>query len=402
MKTDPFNPVWLIEVLKDGRPWIVIAAIVSWLWVSGPACWSLRVAHRHRQQGFVESLSDTAIAWYLEQWAPKLTAPQRTREAFSKHLQETVPWGWSTPVAFALLCFVTIAVLAEYAMASVHGVASKSWLSGIAASGLAGGLMWVVADQVDRLRRRDLTQADVASHTLRLLVAVPLGCALSAFGNEAVAGGFAFLLGAFPTKTLFTTAQRIADRNLNLGDSSNNGPHLDLERLQGVGRPEAERFAEEGIRSLLQLAYTDPFVLAVRTNFDFDYVSDLVSQALLWNYVRDDGLPRVQAVGLRGVIEAKHLKDQLGSADPAVKAAAESVLASAVRALNLPPPAMQALNARPPAVQAPNPVPPALQAPDPPPPAAPTITDNVLRGILVELLDDPYAKFICALWDDKD
>ena len=45
-----------------------------------------------------------------------------------------------------------------------------------------------------------------------------------------------------------------------------------------------ERYKDEGITTICGLAYADPIDLTIRTNFDFNYVVDCVSQALMWIY----------------------------------------------------------------------------------------------------------------------
>jgi hypothetical protein len=342
-------------VLLDGRPWVFLAAIVAWLWIAGAACWSLRRSYISRTRMFVDSLPDGAVRLYLQRWAPTVNA--HSRDALRAHLKQTVPWGWGRPLAFAALSASTIALLIGFALSTgakaPRGGNVTLQLTEGAASALAGALTWVVFDQLARIRRGDYTQDDVASHSFRLIMAVPMGAALSVFGNA----GFPFLLGAFPTTTLMTLGQRVVDRKLNLGDLTNGGLHLELERLQGVGRPDAERFAEQGVRSLLQLAYTDPFVLALRSSFEFDVVSDLVSQALLWTYGTDGGLPKLQAVGLRGAIEVRHLQERLENGEPA----AQQIVADAAAALG--------------------------------------IGRDALENMFTELARDHYAQFICALWD---
>jgi hypothetical protein len=41
---------------------------------------------------------------------------------------------------------------------------------------------------------------------------------------------------------------------------------------------------DQGIDTIAALAWTDPVDLTIRTNFDFSYVLDCMSQALLWVY----------------------------------------------------------------------------------------------------------------------
>jgi hypothetical protein len=129
-----------------------------------------------------------------------------------------------------------------------------------------------------------------------------------------------FFLGAFPTTTLFMVARRIVGQQLKLRDDPDSGK-LELEALQSVGRANAEPFKDEGISTISQLAYADPIDLAIRTNFDFNYVIDCVSDSLLWIYIKDK-IDLIQIFSLRGFQEASALMDSLNQ--PRYQAAAHS------------------------------------------------------------------------------
>ena len=170
---------------------------------------------------------------------------------------------------------------------AMHSGPDKT-LRALAASALAGAFVWIVSDEIDRLRRRDFTTSDVYYYVFRILLAIPFAWALS-MGKEFsldTAIPIAFFLGAFPTSTLFLIARRLGSRWLKLGDDPKEGV-LDLEGLQSIGKSNAERYKDEGVATISTLAYFDPIDLTIRTNFDFNYVVDCVSQALAWIYFEE-------------------------------------------------------------------------------------------------------------------
>lgn len=178
-------------------------------------------------------------------------------------------------------------------------------MSGIAASAFAGAFVWVIGDIQDRFRRRDITAGDVYGHVFRILLAAPFGWAIAQFAKDYAGIPLAFLVGAFPTQTLFKISRRLADQKLGLADEPDK-KQSELEKLQSIGKPAAERFAEEGIEMIVQLAYADPVDLTIRTNFDFAYVIDCASQALLWIYF-EENTKKLYKFSLRGAQEAGNL-----------------------------------------------------------------------------------------------
>lgn len=211
------------------------------------------------------------------------------------------------------------------------GVYSMESVRGLIATSLAGAFVWIISDEIDRLRRRDFTSSDLYYYLFRLLLCVPFGWSLTRFKNDLTTGiPIAFFLGAFPTRTLFTAARRIAAEWLKLGENPDSGA-LELEKLPTIAKDNAERFKDEGITTISQLAYSDPVDLTIRTNFDFNYVIDCVSQALLWIYI-----PQVDALNLlsiRGAQEVAALVSWI-HADPNTKA--KATLQAAAKKLDIP------------------------------------------------------------------
>ncbi len=218
----------------------------------------------------------------------------------------------------------------------------------LVAAALGGAFMWVISDELDRLRRRDFTTSDVYYYVFRILIAIPFAWALSKthFGagdtvlTVPVTIPLAFFLGAFPTTTLFTFARRIVTQvpKLNLADDKDS-KQLDLEKLQSVMTSNAERFKDEAVNTITGLAYSDPIDLTIRTNFDLNYVVDCVSQALLWIYFGDD-TKKLFKYSLRGAQEVAALVSWLD--DPPHQASAEQAVADAAASLGMSVPAFRA------------------------------------------------------------
>ena len=197
----------------------------------------------------------------------------------------------------------------------ISGLKSVESMAGLVGAALGGAFVWIVSDEIDRLRRRDFTSSDVYYYIFRILLSIPFAWALTRAEVTLQVGiPTAFFLGAFPTSTLFTIARRFASQTLKLGDDPSSGS-LELQTLQNIGKQAAERFKDEGISAICQLAYADPVDLTIRTNFDFNYVTDCVSQALLWLYLGDQ-LKNMAIYSLRGAFEANRLWEGLQKNKP--------------------------------------------------------------------------------------
>jgi hypothetical protein len=190
------------------------------------------------------------------------------------------------------------------------------------------------------------------------LIAVPLGFSFAAIFNDAVGITSAFLLGTFPADTLFKYSRRYVNQKMNVTDQSDQISN-ELEQLQSINKEEAERYRNEGITNILELAYADPVDLTIRTNFDFNYVLDCSSQALLWLYLGKN-IEKVRALGLRGAQEAVTLYDGLNSNDIDEKAMYQKNFMEIAKALGL--------------------------------------CENAFKIALMQIAEDPYTEFICDIW----
>jgi hypothetical protein len=236
-------------------------------------------------------------------------------------------------------------------------------LRALTASALAGAFVWIISDEIDRLRRRDFTTSDIYYYVFRILLCVPFAWAL-AFVKDTTNGTIygipaaiplAFFLGSFPTKTLFMIARRIGTQQLKLGDDQQTGN--ELEKLQGVTKSNAERFRDEGVTTIAELAWSDPIDLTIRTNFDFNYVVDCVSQALAWIYLGTNCV-NLAAYSMRGAQEIASLIAE--AANPATEQRANATIDAAAALLK--------------------------------------IDKDAFRSTLLQIAGDPYTEFLVNVW----
>lgn len=241
----------------------------------------------------------------------------------------------------------------------ISGVRSVESMRGLVGAAIAGAFVWIIADEIDRLRRRDFTSFDLYYYIFRILIAVSFGWAVTRLQLTLQVGiPVAFFLGAFPTSTLFTLARRLAGQQLKLGEDPTSGK-LELESLQSVGKEIAERFKDEGVYTITQLAYADPLDLTIRCNFDFNYVVDCVSQSLLWIYLGDK-VKDLQPYSLRGAQEVAYLYGCLTqpTPDPKAVAALQEIAGERLK-----------------------------------------MSKEALQCTLEQVAKDPYTEFLCKIWN---
>lgn len=230
----------------------------------------------------------------------------------------------------------------------------------VAIAAFVGAYAWVLLDLIAKAHLYDLKPTNLLTASFRLVLSAPLGLAVAALLKDEVGIPVALFLGAFPTRTITTMARRKAGSHLNLENPSNHGP-AELQTLQGLNRDVRERFEQEGVSTILQLAYSDPIVLTMRTYFSFSYVVDCCSQALAWLYF-EDKLNRLRSFGLRGAQEINTLIGEIDDSENRPDCAKR---------------ASQCLNVA----------------------AAELEMDSMtFEWILREVAEDPYTEFLCEIW----
>lgn len=346
--------------------------------------WSLR------KELIFGAVAGDAAVYYYQQFRPgaavvtktpptkaALTAdhyayPKATRDAYFESFKEDFfkSYGRRYYIAPVAMLVILTAVSACWAQRMLrewagNGIGPGTTLRALTASALAGAFVWVISDEIDRLRRRDFTTSDVYYYVFRILLAIPFAWSITAISVEGQTLGLlgsiplAFFLGAFPTSTLFKIARRFGAQTLKLGDDQTTG-NLELEKLQSIGKSNAERFQDEGITTITALAYTDPVDLTIRTNFDFSYVVDCVSQALGWIYFQEDSA-KLLALSMRGAQEITSVVRWASDAsNPGRQASAEQAILDAATKLGL--------------------------------------SDRAFRATLAQIVADPYSEFLVNVW----
>lgn len=242
-----------------------------------------------RRDNILSYLGKDSLTLYYERFYPDATpVKDSVEEDFTKYFNKRYGRRYYVfpIILLALLTFASAFAISRTLQVWQKAVSDPYSLPWIVVSALAGGFTWVINDLINRLRRRDFSVSDVYNAVFRILVAAPFGWAFAQVVKPDVGVPLAFLLGAFPTKTLFTIARRLAATRLSMS-ADPDSMALELEQLQSIDKTNAERFYDEGISTIAQLACADPIDLTIRTNFDFKYVIDCISQSLLWIYFEE-------------------------------------------------------------------------------------------------------------------
>ena len=318
-----------------------------------------------RRERIMSTLDARALKLYYPQYFPSIDisgdSNQQVCMRFARHYGKR--YGRRTFVIPLILLAAVPAIGAVGTAQTIQvwqGLSTGKAFPAMVLSALLGGFMWVLSDQLGRFASRDFTSSHVSNGVFRLLIAVPFGYSIHTFANPDFGIALAFLIGAFPTNSLFTIARRLGGQKLGLGEEAADGK-LQLESLQDITRTNAERFLDEGVSTIAELAWIDPIDLSIRTNRDFNYVVDCMSLALVWIYF-DDKMPALSRFSLRGAQEVDAFVDVLtGPApDPVRLAAAQECLKGAADVLGM--------------------------------------TPNALLHTLLQVKADPYTKFLCSIW----
>jgi hypothetical protein len=326
--------------------WVV--CLVSWAAVWLPVLVHLSMTWYRGRNSLFKQLCPEKIRLYYRYFAPTEKLPQSGELAHHFEQQFARLYGrrrYAIPLTLLVIvsgcgfCATarSIQVWEQVSVLWFGSTPSESLvaLPRVAVAGFLGAFTWVVTDQLQRLRSGDLTQHDLAICVLRFLVAIPFGYAFSFWVPDSFGVPLAFLLGTFPTGTLLRSGQRLVAQLLHLAEADAR-PGVELESLQSVSRSNAERFMEEGVSTIAELANSDPVDLALRTHQPFDYVTDCAAQALIWIYFTDS-TKLLTKYSLRSVYEVSWLLDRLDGSDAERRRRAQTTLEEVARVLDLTP-----------------------------------------------------------------
>ncbi|HEX4824719.1 MAG TPA: hypothetical protein VFV19_10415 [Candidatus Polarisedimenticolaceae bacterium] len=346
-------------------PPLYASMVLLWALMMAPPVFYLTRVWPRRRREVLALLSNEAIALYFETYYPAEVPDVRDgRERIARFFDEQFSRRrYYLPLLLlaAMSAFVVYWSMSNLSESLRHDVAPSEKIM-LAVLALAGAYMWVVSELITRWRAHDMAPSDLIGACLRLAIGLPMGYALSALSIQEIRGPLAFMLGAFPTKTLMGIARRVSSKKLDLGED---GPFVEseLEKLQGINTRAAEKLADEGVTTIVQLAYGDPLDLMHRcSSFSFSYIVDCMSQALAWIYFPKD-LPNLTRYSMRGAMEIGTLIDDLDGGNAAASAAARATLTAGAKCIAL--------------------------------------DEAVLERTLREIAGDPYTLFIRAVWQQN-
>lgn len=184
---------------------------------------------------------------------------------------------------------------------------------GTVAAALAGGYTFVCWDLFARMQQKTLSRAAIPRATLRLAVAVPIGVVFAILSKENPQL-LAFAIGVFPIQGISDLLQRLIKKFFPAQEKTA-AARDQVFALSGIDTMIAERIDDADITTITQLAWADPVQLTMRTNLQFAFVLDIISQALAWVYL-EGKLESLGPVGLRGAAEIGTALKDIGEIPP--------------------------------------------------------------------------------------
>jgi hypothetical protein len=170
------------------------------------------------------------------------------------------------------------------------------------ALGFAGAYIQSLYDTLRRCRESDLSAYSLHFTWVHMVLASILAPLVSkAFAPE-VGQFVAFGLGLFPLKDTFEYARNMAKKKLEISVDPEEVKGLPMGLVEGLNKKVVDRLDEEGITSIVDLAYSDPIKLFLKTNYPWAWVIDVMDQALLINYIGSK-IETLRPIGIRGSIE---------------------------------------------------------------------------------------------------
>ena len=312
--------IWLVIVPSILLMAILFTTVGSFLWMDATA----------RRDRLINTFGDDeAIQRYLDMFAPGDT--QRERIAPRDYLSKLYDARYDNR-RYAIPGLVLGGVAGISVVWTLYTVYTKvfsptdpTWqpMPDLAMVAVAGAYMWVVVELQQRYRASDLNWQQLTAGALRFVIAIPAGYAFSAFVEDAIALPLAFMLGAFPTRTIMTMARRLTKGKLQQEDQSET--RRQIETLQGINGRVAERLEDENVTTIPQLAYCDVIDLTIRTGLSFTFIVDCASQALAWLYLGEH-LSKLRIYGLRGAQEIGTLIDMADGPPSALKIDPDAIM----------------------------------------------------------------------------
>jgi hypothetical protein len=135
-----------------------------------------------RKQQIVSRLSDQSIIHYKETFCPKCDFTDNAGFASEYDVRYGRRRFWFPVISFCVTMFFLTYLCISWTLAHDRASASEGTAK-IAILSLAGAYVWITYDLILRARQNDLGPSDINRATLRLLISLPFGFAISAFAG---------------------------------------------------------------------------------------------------------------------------------------------------------------------------------------------------------------------------
>ncbi len=181
---------------------------------------------------------------------------------------------------------------------------------------LAGAYVWGIWEIIERVRERNLTPSEIRDLCFRWLVAIPVGYAFSLVAGDEFKPTFAFVASAFPLKTVQRLVREANLKKLGIASEPVAASQQRLyTSIEGVSDVMASRLEELAVYTVLDMAYSNPIRIMVKTGVPIRTVLDWMDQALLRVYATTDQRATLLKFGMRCSVDvsefvALHVVDQ--------------------------------------------------------------------------------------------
>ena len=152
---------------------------------------------------------------------------------------------------------------------------------------LWGAFVWSLYEILNRKNTGDLSPVELYDVAFRFATAVPIGYAFSLLVGDTIPGFLAFAISAFPLRDVQQLLRKQALQKLGQTPQASSAlasqGYLN-EVMTGMGNNTIARLQELNIETYLDLAYTDPIKLLIKTGVPIQLVLAWIDQALLAVY----------------------------------------------------------------------------------------------------------------------
>jgi hypothetical protein len=312
---------WLVDWMAGNSAAVLIDAVLTGL-LAYPLIDFLTYGWARKAAEIENSLSKSAKKTYLGE----------AEQEFAKMYRS---WYGRPRLIIPISLVLLIALFENFFFASdLQRLVGSETNVQIAPAAIAGAYTFVAFDFFSRNQRRNLSIADIMRGALRLSIAIPLGYVFSAIVTRDLGAFMAFAIGVFPLREIGGLLRQQANKRLGFEIGAAQG-ESQVGKLSGIDTTIAERIEDADITTIAQLAWCDPIQLTMRTNLNFDFVVDIVSQALACVYLNGK-LETLRLIGLRGAVEIRSLlQEDLKSKNQQVLAEANLVLDAAAKAVGV-------------------------------------------------------------------